>query len=724
MPETHRDEIEKLEALYASNPAGRVFTHLAEAYRKAGELARAREILDGGLARHPDYPSAHVVLGRVLLDFGEEEAAVAAFRRVLELDRHNLVALRALGDLAVEAGRFEEARHYFGELILIDPADLEIAERLDTLPAEPSLADIPPEPEEIGPAADPVSAGSPAEIGAEEREAGDGSAEPDAAASAREPAWPEAVGTESGDEAGWPGAGVGEPEAAADTGEAVEAAAGAGDESGDEVEGALREPAPLAAWVETLSVLDADIELPELPPMEPAPPMTWPDPAESAAATSPDENAAEASGTVESDVEARMEPGLEGEGEVTADAEHASQPAQETEPEAGAERSADPELEAEPELSIEPELQVETELQVEAEAGVEPEPGARSEPELEAEPVVGAGAWLEAEPELEASSGIEPEVEPEVAEPEPLVDSEVVAEPPAMVSDAILEPDEDARAVESEVPSGTDADGDLTVSEADLESAWWGDPELHESVPEPVEWVSQEDWEQIAAYGTWVGADEAENEVEAVPPVADDWGSDRDEDADEVATETLAEVYAAQGFRAEAAEIYRKLLRRRPEDERLLSRLAALEKEPVEETAEAGSEVTVGEEAGAADLWVEDGETWPGGEEQAEAGPTPYAWLESGAPTEAASGGTIGDRLRGILGWQPEAAPVEDLEPESEPESEAMLLLEDVAVEPVLPDFPVFRGGDAPGRIDPGGRDTESEEDLEMFRSWLKSLRK
>jgi hypothetical protein len=42
MAESHREEIAKLEALYAGNPGGRVFVHLADAYRKAGEHERAR----------------------------------------------------------------------------------------------------------------------------------------------------------------------------------------------------------------------------------------------------------------------------------------------------------------------------------------------------------------------------------------------------------------------------------------------------------------------------------------------------------------------------------------------------------------------------------------------------------------------------------------------------------------------------------------------------------
>jgi tetratricopeptide (TPR) repeat protein len=126
MPEMNREEIAKLEALYASNPEGRVFTHLAEAYRKAGDFDRARKILEQGLSKHPGYASAYVVLGRVQLDLGQSEEAEASFRRVLDLDPHNLVALRSLGDLARAAGDRDQALAYFEELRHQDPGNDEV----------------------------------------------------------------------------------------------------------------------------------------------------------------------------------------------------------------------------------------------------------------------------------------------------------------------------------------------------------------------------------------------------------------------------------------------------------------------------------------------------------------------------------------------------------------------------------------------------------------------
>lgn len=140
MPEHNREEIAKLEALYESNPEGRVFTHLAEAYRKAGEYERARSILEKGLEKHPSYASAHVVLGRVFADLNDIPQARASFRHVLDLDPHNLVALRSLGELARAAGNNEEAIGYFEELRHQDPGNEEVDRIIDSLKQAPVAA--------------------------------------------------------------------------------------------------------------------------------------------------------------------------------------------------------------------------------------------------------------------------------------------------------------------------------------------------------------------------------------------------------------------------------------------------------------------------------------------------------------------------------------------------------------------------------------------------------
>ncbi|HEX2166841.1 MAG TPA: tetratricopeptide repeat protein [Longimicrobiales bacterium] len=136
MADSHREEIAKLEGLYAGNPGGRVFVHLAEAYRKAGEHERARRILDEGLARHPDSASGYVVLGRVLADMQITAEAEIAFRRVLELDGGNLVALRWLGDIARQAGRNADAALHYRELLIRNPSNEEVRDLVEIVERE------------------------------------------------------------------------------------------------------------------------------------------------------------------------------------------------------------------------------------------------------------------------------------------------------------------------------------------------------------------------------------------------------------------------------------------------------------------------------------------------------------------------------------------------------------------------------------------------------------
>lgn len=53
---------------------------LGNAYQKAGEPARAAGYFRDAIARDPHYSAAFKGLGRALLDAGEAEAALAAYR--------------------------------------------------------------------------------------------------------------------------------------------------------------------------------------------------------------------------------------------------------------------------------------------------------------------------------------------------------------------------------------------------------------------------------------------------------------------------------------------------------------------------------------------------------------------------------------------------------------------------------------------------------------------
>jgi tetratricopeptide (TPR) repeat protein len=145
----YTSEIEKLERRNAENPQGRLFAPLADAYRKQGELERAMTLLREGLDRHPDYIGAQIVLGRCHLDLGEDSEASGAFQRVLDLDGENVIALKALADLAERGGRRDEAVSRLERLLEIDRGNEEAAAQLEALRARRDAAPVEP----AGPAA-------------------------------------------------------------------------------------------------------------------------------------------------------------------------------------------------------------------------------------------------------------------------------------------------------------------------------------------------------------------------------------------------------------------------------------------------------------------------------------------------------------------------------------------------------------------------------------------
>lgn len=126
----YSSEIDKLRARYNENPKGRNFAPLADAYRKARQLDEAIALCHEGLQHHPDYVSAHIVLGRCLIDKKDDVAAEASFRRVLELDPENIIALKMLSDIAMRSGRPAEAVNWLTRLLQVDPMNGEAAEAL------------------------------------------------------------------------------------------------------------------------------------------------------------------------------------------------------------------------------------------------------------------------------------------------------------------------------------------------------------------------------------------------------------------------------------------------------------------------------------------------------------------------------------------------------------------------------------------------------------------
>ncbi len=130
---THNREIDELFERYRRAPGSHVFAPLADAYRKLGLIDEALDICARGLSANPRYASGYVVQGKCQFDAGRADRAEESFKKVLEIDTQNLVALRYLGIIRAGCGDAEGARAHFEHILVLDPDDKEIRQRLDAL---------------------------------------------------------------------------------------------------------------------------------------------------------------------------------------------------------------------------------------------------------------------------------------------------------------------------------------------------------------------------------------------------------------------------------------------------------------------------------------------------------------------------------------------------------------------------------------------------------------
>jgi tetratricopeptide (TPR) repeat protein len=117
----------------AADPDGRCFVHLADAYRRAGDLLEARRVLRDGTDRHPDFVSGHVVSAWVSLDQGHPDQAAESYRAVLALDPRNIAALRGLAGILEQEGEVEPALELLEELLEEDSTDVGLPARIEDL---------------------------------------------------------------------------------------------------------------------------------------------------------------------------------------------------------------------------------------------------------------------------------------------------------------------------------------------------------------------------------------------------------------------------------------------------------------------------------------------------------------------------------------------------------------------------------------------------------------
>ncbi len=125
--------IEELKRRVQVDPASIAFAALAEEYRRAGRFDEAIATCEAGLQRHPAYLSAHVTLGRALLELGRFDEAKQELEHVLRAAPENLAAIRGLAEIHHRRGELPEALEQYKSALHVARHDSEIEQAVDQI---------------------------------------------------------------------------------------------------------------------------------------------------------------------------------------------------------------------------------------------------------------------------------------------------------------------------------------------------------------------------------------------------------------------------------------------------------------------------------------------------------------------------------------------------------------------------------------------------------------
>jgi tetratricopeptide (TPR) repeat protein len=99
----------------ARDPSSLVFLKLSEALRKQGQLEVALKIAMRGLERHQRNPDAHDLVARIAVDRKDFARAFVEWDTVLRIAPMHVGAMKGLGFVCFQQGRFEDAEKYLAK---------------------------------------------------------------------------------------------------------------------------------------------------------------------------------------------------------------------------------------------------------------------------------------------------------------------------------------------------------------------------------------------------------------------------------------------------------------------------------------------------------------------------------------------------------------------------------------------------------------------------------
>jgi tetratricopeptide (TPR) repeat protein len=109
------DDIRRWSDELARDPSSLVFLQLGEALRRRGQGEIALKIALRGLERHPRHAEAHDLVARIAVDQRNFVRAREEWEIVLRLAPDHVGAMKGLGYLSFQQGRFDDAEQYLSQ---------------------------------------------------------------------------------------------------------------------------------------------------------------------------------------------------------------------------------------------------------------------------------------------------------------------------------------------------------------------------------------------------------------------------------------------------------------------------------------------------------------------------------------------------------------------------------------------------------------------------------
>lgn len=109
------DDIRRWSDELARDPSSLVFLQLGEALRRQGQVEIALKIALRGLERHQRNADAHDLVARIAVDRRDFSRAYEEWQTVLKLKPAHLGAMKGLGYVCFQQGRFEDAEKFLAK---------------------------------------------------------------------------------------------------------------------------------------------------------------------------------------------------------------------------------------------------------------------------------------------------------------------------------------------------------------------------------------------------------------------------------------------------------------------------------------------------------------------------------------------------------------------------------------------------------------------------------